>query len=183
MHKSIITASLLCSLSSFTHAQDRFASLVEGAGESIVTSGGSYAAEVPGAITQEEFIEAMYTSPLFKLERMMLRVLAARTASGADAKQLAAGDAVAFSVWRVEGQSASELLLADFTGQIRSWLMATSATGSSGTLFRFGSAVVPRQSRGVHKPGLGWGFHALLGFHRLYSRLLLAAASKRVGRA
>ena len=47
MHKSIITASLLCSLSSFTHAQDRFASLVEGAGESIVTSGGSYAAEVP----------------------------------------------------------------------------------------------------------------------------------------
>jgi hypothetical protein len=30
---------------------------------------------------------------------------------------------------------------------------------------------------------MGWAFHALLGFHRLYSRLLLLAASRRVGQA
>jgi hypothetical protein len=29
---------------------------------------------------------------------------------------------------------------------------------------------------------MGWGFHALLGFHRLYSRLLLRAACQRVSR-
>jgi hypothetical protein len=36
--------------------------------------------------------------------------------------------------------------------------------------------VLPRRPGGK----FGWGFHVLLGFHRLYSRLLLAAAAKRV---
>ena len=145
-----------------------------------------YVAEVPGTVTQEDFVEAFYTSPLFKVERTLLKYLASRPATDADAKQLAAGTAAMFSAWRIEAQSASELLLADFTGRTRSWLMATPVTGlatAPRTLLYFGSAVVPRKSRGAREPSMGWLFHALLGFHRLYSRMLLSAASKRVGTA
>lgn len=142
-----------------------------------------YVAELPGTITQEAFIEAFYTSPLFKVERTILKYLASRPATDAEARQLAAGKAATFSAWRVEGQSASELLLADFTGRTRSWLMAAPVTGreaTSSTLLYFGSAVVPIRSTGAQKPSMGWLFHALLGFHRIYSRLLLLAASRRV---
>lgn len=145
-----------------------------------------YVMEVPGAVTQAAFIEAFYTSPLFKIERALLKYLAGRSATDADAKQLAEGRAEKFSAWRVEDQSISELLLADFTGQTRSWLRASPAGASdqaSRTLLYFGSAVVPHQRPGSAKPGMGWPFHALLGFHRIYSRLLLSAASRRVGLA
>jgi hypothetical protein len=44
---------------------------------------------------------------------------------------------------------------------------------------------VPRRDAGTRKAGLGLAFTALLGFHRLYSHMLLRAARKRVlrGRA
>lgn len=145
-----------------------------------------YVAEVPGSITQEAFVEAFYTSPLFKVERTILQYLASRPASDAQARQLAAGQTSSFSAWRVEGQSPSELLLADLTGRTRSWLKTEAVAGAAAatsTRLYFGSAVVPRTSPRGRKPSMGWGFHALLGFHRLYSRLLLAAASRRVGSA
>lgn len=151
-----------------------------------------YVAEVAGGVTQEAFIEAFYTTPLFKIERTTLQYLASRPATDADAKQLAGGTATKFSAWTVEGQSPSELLLADFTGRTRSWLMAAPVAGSDQaqrTRLYFGSAVVPRSGKAGRagqageKPRMGWVFHALLGFHRLYSRLLLRAASRRIARA
>ena len=42
------------------------------------------------------------------------------------------------------------------------------------TLF-FGSAVLPRR-----RGGLGWQFSALLAFHKLYSRVLLGSAARRL---
>lgn len=142
-----------------------------------------YFTEVAGTVSQAAFIEAFYTSSLFKLERTILKHLASKPATDADAQRLAIGAADRFSAWRVEGQSCSELLLADFTGRTRSWLMASPLIGPSrgtGTRLYFGSAVVPRSNRGTVKPGMGWLFHALLGFHKLYSRLLLRAATRRV---
>jgi hypothetical protein len=142
-----------------------------------------YVTEVAGTVSQAAFIEAFYTSSLFKLERTLLRLFASKPATDADARLLAAGGASGFSAWRVEGQSSSELLLADFTGRTRSWLMALPADGpghAAGTRLYFGSAVVPRSGAGIAKPSMGWLFHALLGFHRLYSRWLLRAASLRV---
>ena len=139
-----------------------------------------YVTQVPGVITQQAFIEAFYTSPLFKIERILLHYLASKPATDADAKALAGGGATRFSAWRVEAQSASELLLADFTGRTRSWLMAVPGPLGSdlpGTLLYFGSAVVPLAGQGAQS--MGWVFHALLGFHRLYSRLLLRAACHR----
>jgi hypothetical protein len=139
-----------------------------------------YETTVAGSITQQAFIEAFYTTPLFKIERTLLKYFASKPASDADVKQLAAGKATEFSAWRVEEQSASELLLADFTGRTRSWLKAMPVTGSASTRLYFGSAIVPRRSQDARNPGMGWLFHALLGFHRLYSRLLLSAARRRV---
>jgi hypothetical protein len=143
-----------------------------------------YVTEVGGAVSQSMFIEAFYTSALFKVERTLLRYLASRPATDADARQLSAGKTGTFSAWRVENQSASELLLADLTGRTRSWLMAVPARGQlrpASTLLYFGSAVVPRTGGRQGEPG--WPFHALLCFHRLYSRLLLLAAARRLGRA
>lgn len=142
-----------------------------------------YVAQVPGLVTQQAFIEAFYTSPLFKVERTILEYLASRPATDADAKALAGGTAARFSAWGIEAQSSSELLLADFTGRTRSWLMAAPATGAdqqARTLLYFGSAVVPHSSHGSQTQSMGWLFYALMGFHRLYSRLLLSAASKRL---
>ncbi len=145
-----------------------------------------YVIEVRGAVSQQAFIEAFYTSRLFKIERMLLGLLASKPATDADANRLAEGKASNFSAWRVEGQSPSELLLADFTGRTRSWLMAAPGVGpakGSSTLLRFGSAVIPRPAKGSAKPRMGWLFHALTGFHRVYSRLLLSAATRRLQRA
>lgn len=140
-----------------------------------------YVAEVPGTVTQAAFIVAFYTSPLFKIERTILQYLASRPATDDDAKQLASGRAKTFSAWCVEIQSPSELLLADFTGRTRSWLMAAPAAGPDQpprTRLYFGSAVVARARAGSQTPNMGWLFHALLGFHRIYSRLLLLSASR-----
>jgi hypothetical protein len=142
-----------------------------------------YVAGVAGAVSQAAFVEAFYTSGLFKVERTLLQHLASRPATDAEARLLAQGQARRFSAWQVEGQSDGELLLADLSGRTCSWLRASaieSPTQTPRTRLYFGSAVVPRQHGGAAQPGMGWPFHALLGFHRLYSRLLLQAASWRV---
>jgi len=54
--------------------------------------------------------------------------------------------------------------------------------GVAGTRLYFGSAVVPRRSARSGREGLGPLFSSLLGFHKLYSRLLLRAARSRLAR-
>jgi len=141
-----------------------------------------YTTEVAGGVSQAAFVEAFYTTGLFKIERAILKWFARRPATDLDAKQLSVGAVAAFAAWRVEAQSAEQLLLADLTGRTRSWLMADSAAATGSTRLYFGSAVVPRQSRAAGPLKMGSAFHALLGFHRLYSRLLLKAASARLMR-
>ena len=149
-----------------------------------------YACEVSGQVSHAAFVEAFYTTPLFKLERTLLRWLARRPATDADARLLAEGIAEHFSAWRVAARAPDQLLLADFTGRTQSWLMVEPAEvvgGQAGTRLYFGSAVVPLRPRsgdpGKGSGRMGFGFHALLGFHRLYSRWLLSAARSRVQRA
>ncbi len=143
-----------------------------------------YCVEVSGHVTQAEFIAAFYTSRLFKLERTLLKLLASKPATDTDATMLATGQVSVFSAWKVEAQTPSQLLLADFTGRTRSWLMTeqvhSPSAANAATRLYFGSAVVPRIAAGAGKPNMGWIFHALLGFHRIYSRLLLRAASRKV---
>ena len=142
-----------------------------------------YVAEVDGVVAQADFVEAFYTTALFKVERVILKWLAGRPSTDGGAHDLAAGTANGFAAWSVEARTDEQLLLADFTGRTRSWLMAVPAGAADGrprTLLYFGSAVTPRGDRGRDGQGLGFVFHALMGFHRLYSRLLLGAARSRV---
>lgn len=133
-----------------------------------------YSVQVEGLVTLPALIEAFYTTPLFRLERRLLAWALKLRSTDAQARQLAEGSADRFSAWRVEGRSDDEILLD--AGQTRSWLSVSPADGAGRTTLFFGSAVVPLRPGG----GFGLAFHALLGFHRLYSRLLLAAAARRV---
>jgi hypothetical protein len=140
-----------------------------------------YACDVAVPVSQAAYVEAFYTTPLFRLERTLLAWLAGRASSDADARRLALGSAPSFSAWRVEQRCGDQLLLADMTGRTRSWLM-TAPGAAGGTRLYFGSAVLPTTDRASGRPTMGVVFQALLGFHRLYSRLLLSAARARLER-
>jgi len=152
-------------------------------------SGGAYtdcyATEVARSVSHAEYVEAFYTTPVFKLERFLLAWLVAKPSTDAQARQLAAGALTSFAAWSVEERSAEQLLLCDFQGRTRSWLMVESAQRGevATTRLYFGSAVVPTRSKPLGKGTLGLTFRALHGFHKLYSRVLLRAASSRVSRS
>ena len=141
-----------------------------------------YVAEIAGKFSQRAFVAAFYTTALFKVERGILRWLAARPSSDLQARQLADGAVTSFAAWRVESRDDDQLLLADITGRTRSWLMTSPVEGTpeGRTRLYFGSAVVPRRNARSGLREMGFLFHALYGFHRLYSRLLLWSAQSRL---
>ncbi len=146
-----------------------------------------YATEVPGAVSHQAFVHAFYTSPVFRIERVLLRWFAGRASTEGDAAALASGACDRFAAWDVEGRADNQLLLADFTGRTRSWFMVLPMHGAGGqsaagpcTRLYFGSAVVPRIREATGEGSMGAMFYALLGFHRVYSRTLLWAARRRV---
>ena len=151
--------------------------------------GGAYAdcyvTEFARPVTQAEYVAAFYTTPLFKLERLILAWLVARPSTDAQARALAAGRLETFAAWTVEARADDQLLLSDFRGRTRSWLMLEEAwiDGEPGVRLYFGSAVVPVTDRKPREARPGLSFRALLGFHKLYSRALLQAAKSRLMRS
>lgn len=141
-----------------------------------------YSTQIEHAITHEAFVEAFYSTGVFEIERFILRLLLNKPSTTTEAKQLAMGTSDQFAAWRVEERARDQLLLADMTGRTRSWLMVAPAmTGvGSGTRLLFGSAVVPAKNRKSGQSSLGPLFSGLLGFHKLYSQVLLAAARSRL---
>ncbi len=148
-----------------------------------------FSVDVNGAVSLEQFVAAFYSSGVFKLERLILKWAVSKPSTDAQAQQLARGDIDAFAAWRVEQRNARQLL-ADFQGRTKSWLMVApvgedigEAIGrkvGSGTRLYFGASVVPIRDRVTGKSSMGFLFRALLGFHTLYSRMLLRAAASRV---
>jgi hypothetical protein len=141
-----------------------------------------YVTEIHGAVSQTRFVTAFYTTPVFKLERFILKIAVSKPSTDAQAKQLAAGSIDAFAAWNVEARSDNQLLMSDFHRRTRSWLMVVPVAGTNGTCTRlyFGSAVVPVKHSKTGKLALGFVFQALLGFHKLYSVVLLYAARSRL---
>jgi hypothetical protein len=137
-----------------------------------------YRADIAQPVSHADYVQAFYTSAVFKLERVILRVFAARGSTDAQAAALARGEVDVFAAWAVEGRAPNQLLLCDFTRRTRSWLMVTPLP--SGTRLYFGSAVVPVHDPRTGASRLGFSFSALLGFHKLYSRVLLSAARSRL---
>jgi hypothetical protein len=142
-----------------------------------------YSTQFEGGVSQAEFVQAFYTTWVFKLERAVLRIAVDRPSTDAQATQLARGQLQAFAAWTVEDRRDDQLLLCDMHGRTRSWLMTAPMESGGGTRLYFGSAVVPPEgSASASAPGIGGGYRFLLGFHKLYSRVLLKAAVARLRR-
>ncbi|MFG6430206.1 hypothetical protein [Roseateles sp. LYH14W] len=140
----------------------------------------AYTLSFPRTVGLAEFVEAFYTTRLFKLERALL-ALFGKPSSDAMARAVARGEGQRIAVWTVQAREGDELLMHEDSGATRSWFKAQAGEGGGTTLW-FGSAVVPRQRQANGEARMGAVFHALLGFHRWYSRALLAAAARRLAR-
>ena len=149
--------------------------------------GGAYAdcyvTELARPVSHAEFVEAFYTTAVFKLERLLLAWFVARPSTDAQAAELACGKRASFAAWRVEARQPDQVLLSDFQGRTRSWLMNIPAANHQSTRLFFGSAVVPIVDRRSGEARMGAAFGALLGFHKIYSRVLLRAALARLARS
>jgi hypothetical protein len=127
-------------------------------------------------VTLQQFVEAFYTSRLFRVERILLGTFLKLPSSDADAYALARGTRSTFAVWNTLVRTETELLMEDRFGRTRSWFRIQPG-GSSGTDMCFGSAVAGRRrtNRGF---AMSLPFRMLLGFHVIYSQLLLSAAAR-----
>ncbi len=139
----------------------------------------AYTLQLPRPVSLAEFVEAFYTTRAFWPERALL-ALFGKTSSAATARAVARGEGDRFAVWTVQAREGDELLMHEDTGATRSWFKAV--PGHGGTTLWFGSAVVPRRRGADGEPRFSAVFHALLGFHRHHSRLLLGAAGRRLQR-
>jgi hypothetical protein len=137
----------------------------------------AYTLQLPRTVTLAEFVEAFYTTRLFKVERALISLLG-KPSSDAMARAVARGEGERLAVWTIEAREGDELLMHEDSGATRSWFKAEAGAGS--TTLWFGSAVVPRRRGPGGEARMSWVFHALLGFHRWYSRALLSAAARRL---
>jgi len=141
-----------------------------------------FTTEVPGTISHERFVRAFYTTWLFKLERWILKWSMRKPSTAEEAAQLAAGTRDAFAAWTLEQRTDDQILMCDFMKRTRSWLMVerVGTEREPSTRLYFGSAIVPETDPKTGTARLGFVFRSLLGFHKLYSVLLLRAARARV---
>lgn len=137
----------------------------------------SFRADVERPVDLAEFVTAFYTTWLFRLERVVLRVLKLPSSDSA-AEAVARGVIDRFAAWSVEARSDRQLLMCDVQGRTRSWFMVVA--NGEGTALWFGSAVVANRETGA--AGRRLGYRWLLGLHKVYSRLLLAAARRKLVR-
>lgn len=156
-------------------ASARFVALPDGALLSSYARPGCYVdclvADLPQRITLAQLITAFYTGPVFRMERWLIGALLGRKAGNPEVMQLVQGRTERFSAWTVEARADDQILLCDFRGATRSWLMVMPQ--GEGARLHFGSAVL--QTEGIL-------FRLLLGFHKLYARALLAGALRQLRR-
>ena len=138
-----------------------------------------YMTEISGQVHFPEFIFSFYTTSLFKLERLILELSVSKPSTDVQARQLADREIDKFATWHVESRSENELLMCDFLGRTRSWFKVI-AVSETRTQLYFGSAISSSQNPKTGKLSLGFGFKALLGFHQIYSMLLLHFAKSRI---
>ena len=115
-------------------------------------NGGGYAdcfvTDVPLPVSHADYVEAFYTTWLFKLERLVL-LLVAKPSTDAHARQLARGERTTFAAWSVEARAPDQLLVCDYQGKTRSWLMVEPGLdqGTATTRLYFGTGIVPVTER------------------------------------
>ncbi len=141
-----------------------------------------FSLSINSKVAHSEFVIAFYTSFLFKIERAILKKWVNKPSTDAQVKELAEGRLDDFAAWSVEQRQSDQLLMCDFMNRTRSWLMVGADhydTTDRSTLY-FGSAIVPAEDSGPGERRIGTTYRLLLGFHKLYSRLLLASAGAKL---
>jgi hypothetical protein len=137
--------------------------------------------DVGGRVSLEQYVFAFYTGGVFRLERLILRWIAGKPSTDAQAQEIAAGLSEEFAAWDLESRTDRQLLLRDFRGRTRSWFMVQDTNGQTTRLF-FGSAVVAAADpAGKARPR--FAYRALLPLHRVYSKVLLAGARRQLKRS
>jgi hypothetical protein len=138
--------------------------------------------EVPKAITYAQFVEAFYTSWLFKMERFILKWVVAKPSTDEEARQLAHNAREQYAAWTVEGRAENQLLMCDYQGATRSWFMVEPQQSDCeiATLLFFGSAISPARSAKAQARRNTVLFRAMVGLHTLYSKALLDAAYRKL---
>jgi hypothetical protein len=144
-------------------------------------SGDCFSVAVDREVSLADYVFAFYTSPAFRIERLILRILLRARSADSGACALANGSEQSFAVWRVGERTATQLLMCDRYERTRSWFRVV-PLNEGRTLLQFGSAVAARDGGGKGKT-MGGGFGLLLRFHVLYSKILLHAAKVGVLRA
>lgn len=127
----------------------------------------------PHAVTLPEFIEAFYTTWLFRMERVVLSLPLRARVRDSEVTALAEG-ADHFAVWQVEARDDAQILLSDRSGHTRSYLAVSGKEGGV-TRLVFGSAVVAPKG----KP-LGTMVGLLIPLHRFYSKCLIRLAERKL---
>lgn len=130
----------------------------------------------PLSVTLEGFIEAFYTTWLFRLERAVLTIGLRKRIRDSDVEALAASRNQSFAAWRVEERGSAQILLADLSGHTRSYLAVAPKEGGVTRLI-FGSAVVVPDGKPL-APIVRW----TVPLHRFYSRALLRLAERKLRR-
>jgi len=144
--------------------------------------GDCFSVTVDRVVSLADFVFAFYTSPVFRIERLLLRAFVRTPSSDSDARALADGLAASFAVWYVGKRTATQLLMCDRYERTRSWFRVVPLNGDR-TRLQFGSAVAAARDDQAGVRALGGTFRLLLGFHVLYSQALLRAAKAGVTKA
>lgn len=147
-----------------------------------IGTGDCFSVHVKRPVSLAQFVAAFYTSPVFRLERWILKLLLKAPSTDADAQALAAGQRETFAVWVSGARTETQLLMCDRYGRTRSWFCVV-PDGAQGTTLRFGSAVAKPPEGAAQNARPGLGFRLLGGFHVRYSEVLLNAARKRLERS
>ena len=137
--------------------------------------------DVPENIGLGRYVEAFYTTWLFKAERAILS-LAGHPSTDAEAAVAAQGDASRFAAWHVEARADDQLLMCDVTGRTRSWFKVAPNKNGSTTLY-FGSAVTAVKTGDVGRKSMGLAFQVMMPVHILFSRGLLSATRRKIARS
>jgi hypothetical protein len=105
-----------------------------------------FAARVRQDVALSDFVFAFYTSYLFRIEALILRIALGVPAGRAAARALAEGQADKFAAWYVGQRTDSQLLMCDRYERTRSWFRVVPIAGG-GTQLLFGSALAKSEAR------------------------------------
>ena len=140
-----------------------------------------YYMDIAKDVGLDDYIQAFYTTTLFKLERSLLSLATFKRAVDSEAVELSTGKSDTYSIWTVEGRESDQIMLRDFTSSTRSWLMVQKPRDNEmSTRLYFGSVVVPKNKTKSGQASFGVLFHLLGKFHLLYSQALLSAAYRKL---